>query len=125
MKNMGRLIPWTLLIPVFTIVMAFGMIVCVINNWDAGFDACGITGLLLMVAEAVCALVLLFSRKFGWFFGHLGLLILVSVIWFMAMIIMALGQHHPPKGRDEVDTTYMELNTLPGDTLWEEETNES
>ncbi len=124
MKDRNRLIPWTLLIPVFTIAAAFGMVVCVINDWDAGFDVCGFTGLLLLLAQVIYALVLLFWRKFGWFFAHLGLLILVFAIWFLAMMIMAVGQHHPPKVRDEGDSTYLELDTLPGDTLWEEDTNE-
>ncbi len=96
-KTFDRIIPWTLLLPLFTFGLSVGMVVGIIADYVFFAQLCMVLSVLALGLQALWSLVLFFCKRFLWGFIHLGLFLLMCALSFVGVVIVSVGQHHPPK----------------------------
>ncbi len=95
------MVKWWFLATAGALACSFLSVVAVLSDWEGFFYAFILLGIFFIALQGLFLLFALFTRQWGHAIGTLCGIIASLVIGFLCIIMVAAGQHHPPKFNDE------------------------
>lgn len=97
----ARMVKWWFLATAGALACSFLSVVAVLSDWEGFFYFFILLGIFFIALQGLFLLFALFTRQWGHAFGTLCGIIASLVIGFLCIIMVAAGQHHPPKFNEE------------------------
>lgn len=97
----ARMVKWWFLATAGALACSFLSVVAVLSDWEGFFYFFIILGIFFIALQGLFLLFALFTRQWGHAIGTLCGIIASLVIGFLCIIMVAAGQHHPPKFNEE------------------------
>ena len=97
----ARMVKWWFLATAGALACSFLSVVAVLSDWEGFFYAFILLGIFFIALQGLFLLFALFTRQWGHAIGTLCGIIASLVIGFLCIIMVAAGQHHPPKFNEE------------------------
>lgn len=95
------MVKWWFLATAGALACSFLSVVAVLSDWEGFFYFFIILGIFFIALQVLFLLFALFTRQWGHAIGTLCGIIASLVIGFLCIIMVAAGQHHPPKFNEE------------------------
>ena len=100
-STIARMVKWWFLATAGSLACSFLSVVAVLSDWEGFFYFFIILGIFFIALQGLFLLFALFTRQWGHAIGTLCGIIASLVIGFLCIIMVAAGQHHPPKFNEE------------------------
>lgn len=100
-STIARMVKWWFLATAGALACSFLSVVAVLSDWEGFFYFFIILGIFFIALQGLFLLFALFTRQWGHAIGTLCGIIASLVIGFLCIIMVAAGQHHPPKFNEE------------------------
>ncbi len=100
-STIARMVKWWFLATAGALACSFLSVVAVLSDWEGFFYAFILLGIFFIALQGLFLLFALFTRQWGHAIGTLCGIIASLVIGFLCIIMVAAGQHHPPKFNEE------------------------
>lgn len=97
----ARMVKWWFLATAGALASSFLSVVAVLSDWEGFFYFFILLGIFFIALQGLFLLFALFTRQWGHAIGTLCGIIASLVIGFLCIIMVAAGQHHPPKFNEE------------------------
>lgn len=97
----ARMVKWWFLATAGALACSFLSVVAVLSDWEGFFYFFIILGIFFIALQVLFLLFALFTRQWGHAIGTLCGIIASLVVGFLCIIMVAAGQHHPPKFNEE------------------------
>ena len=97
----ARMVKWWFLATAGALACSFLSVVAVLSDWEGFFYFFILLGIFFIALQGLFLLFALFTRQWGHAIGTLCGIIASLVIGFLCIIMVAAGQHHPPKFNEE------------------------
>jgi len=111
------MVKWWFLATAGALASSFLSVVAVLSDWEGFFYFFILLGIFFIALQGLFLLFALFTRQWGHAIGTLCGIIASLVIGFLCIIMVAAGQHHPPKFNDEDMIVEDSLLEVVEDTL--------
>ena len=100
-STIARMVKWWFLATAGALACSFLSVVAVLSDWEGFFYFFILLGIFFIALQGLFLLFALFTRQWGHAIGTLCGIIASLVVGFLCIIMVAAGQHHPPKFNEE------------------------
>ncbi len=100
-STIAQMVKWWFLATAGALASSFLSVVAVLSDWEGFFYFFILLGIFFIALQGLFLLFALFTRQWGHAIGTLCGIIASLVVGFLCIIMVAAGQHHPPKFNDE------------------------
>lgn len=95
------MVKWWFLLTAGTIACDIISVASVLYDWEDAFVLFVLLGIFLLIIQGIFLLMALFTRQWGHAIGIVCGIIASMVVGVFCIVLIAAGQHHPPKFNDE------------------------